>query len=45
MLPDNRSEHVKSRVMQDIQQRRSTGLADAAIDIGSDVKYGRTELE
>ena len=44
MLPDTRSEHVKSRVMQEMQSRM-TGAAENAIDVESDICYGRNELE
>ena len=44
MLPDTRSEHVKSRVMQEMQSRM-TGSVEDAIDVESDICYGRNELE
>ena len=44
VLTDSRSEHVKSRVMQDIME--CSGISGThELDMAADVKYSRTELE
>lgn len=44
ILPDDRNEFEKSRVMQDIRSRMP-GKAIDDIDTSADVKYGRNEVE
>ena len=42
MLPDSRSEHVKSRIMQEMRDRQPEG---GEIDLSADMSYKRNELE
>ena len=44
VLPDTRSEFVKSRILRDIQMRRNRNPSDV-IDMAPEVKYARNELE
>ena len=50
MLTDTRSEHVKSRIIQELQSRREVlqadGISDSdQIDVDAEVSYARNELE
>ena len=44
VLPDTRSDFVKSRITRDIQMRRNRNPQDV-IDMAPEVKYARNELE
>lgn len=42
ILPDSSSEHVKSRIRQEVQNRQN---GDFPVDMTPDVRYERNELE
>ena len=49
MLTDTRSEHVKSRIIQELESRRealqASGIDSDQIDVDAEISYARNELE